>query len=258
MMEAPSVSARFRRILGALTLTCVSVLPLASRSAEAAGLTEDQQRAHALVEQSAERFQQGRFQEAVDLLTEAHRLDPQPILLYNRARAFESMGDLDGLSHAADDYGQYLADSPAAKDRPAVEKRIEIIRAEIERLQRPPPQVPAAIPLPVRHPSAVPWILAGVGGLGLVTGATVGVLALTKHQAALNDPMTDTSQDNTTARSFATAANITLVAGGALAVVGVTWGLLDLRGARASVSPAAGTVHPLVGPRWAGLSVVIP
>jgi tetratricopeptide (TPR) repeat protein len=247
----------------ALALACVG--SLFSADAWALGsATEDQQHAHTLVGQATERFQQGRFQEAADLLTEAHRLDPKPILLYNRARAYESLGDAPGLRRATEDYAQYLVDDPAAKDRLAVEKRIDVLRGQIARLEQPPPPAPPPEPtveVPERHPSALPWVIAGVGAAGLVAGGTLGGLALAKHDSAESpsSSMVSTASDNSAARSLATAANVSFLAGGIVTLAGVAWGIVDVRAATSHRSgPTVGSVYPWLGPRSAGVLVVIP
>ena len=51
------------------------------------GVTDAQQEAIALFQQSAEHYRAGQFQQAVDLLKRAYALKPEPVLLYNLSRA---------------------------------------------------------------------------------------------------------------------------------------------------------------------------
>ncbi len=83
------------RIWGAVSLTLLSCSILwAFASSEAqAQQTTAQDRALALFELSGEKYRAGDFEGAVELLTEAYDLFPEPVILYNLARAYEGMGE---------------------------------------------------------------------------------------------------------------------------------------------------------------------
>jgi tetratricopeptide (TPR) repeat protein len=196
-----------------------------------------QHRAKELFKQSAERYREGRFQEALDLLTEAYTLDPNPVLLYNMARAHESLGD---ARRAADTYRRYLDADPKAKDRGAIEQRIETLERQLqerEKLQRdasrqPKTRVRVVRAPPARQPNPVPWIIAGVGVAGLGVGLGFGVAA----QAAHNDAVDETTgrragELQARAERFSIVANVAFGVGGAAAIGGLIWGIVDVTSA---------------------------
>src|SRR3954468_23675548 len=79
---------------------------------------DDKQRAIDLFERSARAYRDGRFQDAVDLLLEARKLQHAPVLLYDLVRAYEA---LEKPADAADAYAAYLAEDEKAADRRAIE-----------------------------------------------------------------------------------------------------------------------------------------
>ena len=89
-------------------------------------------RAHALelAAESERAYKDGKFEKAADLLRKAHDTYPEPILLYNLGRALEGMGDQKG---AVDAYEQYLRDAKKIDDRPAIERRVATLKAQIEK-----------------------------------------------------------------------------------------------------------------------------
>ncbi|MFK8001970.1 MAG: hypothetical protein AB8H86_20410 [Polyangiales bacterium] len=82
-----------------------------------------------LYNEAAEDYSAGRFDDAADKLETAHRLFPEPILLYNLGRALEGGGDNEG---ALDAYREFLevADEDA-EERPMTRSRIEVVEGLI-------------------------------------------------------------------------------------------------------------------------------
>lgn len=234
------------RVVG---IALIVLLALPPRLAFADG-AEDRARAIELFRSSQGAYDEGRFAEAADMLEEAYRLDPNPILLYNLARARESAGQLD---LAAEAWRRYLRESPDADDRSAVEARLAAIEAQLEekaRLQRmleaeretakraeEEKQAAArreaearalAASRPASGPGALPWVVTGLGVAGVGAGAVLGVLASGKHDdandAASQQGAADLADE---ADGLAAGANIAFAAGGAVAVAGLLWWLLD-------------------------------
>src|ERR1700722_10227754 len=87
--------------------------------------TSDAERAHALYDLSAVAYEAGHFQEAIDLLLHAYELKPKPVLLFNRARAYEGLGD---QVKAIDAYEAYLKAEPTASDHGSIEQRLATLR----------------------------------------------------------------------------------------------------------------------------------
>lgn len=220
-------------------------------------------RAIRLFKKSQAAYQEGRFQDAASLLEEAYTLDPNPTLLFNLARAREGTGDVAGTIEA---YRRYLKADPKAKDRPAIERRIANLKAQLEErraleqkadeerkrreaLERqaeeekkrreaerlaapPPPPPPPPPPVKVVEPRNVspwPWIILGVGALGAGAGGVLGAMAADNHALAMDEPVQTTAKElDDRAQTFALGANIAFAAGGAVALAGLVWGIVDV------------------------------
>jgi tetratricopeptide (TPR) repeat protein len=92
-------------------------------------------RKHALelAAESERAYKDGNFEKAADLLRKAHDTYAEPLLLYNLGRALEGMGDQQG---AVDAYEQYLHDAKKIDDRPAIERRVATLKAQIEKVEK--------------------------------------------------------------------------------------------------------------------------
>ncbi len=229
------------RLLSVLAL----ILLLAPSGAFAQGEPpDDQEKAIQLFQKSGVAYKAGKFQEAADLLLEAYRLDPNPTLLYNLARALESAGDPEG---ALDAYRRYLSEAEEIPDRVAIEARVANLDRQVQEKRElrarlkaeqaakeaaaraaEEAQSLAAKPKPrVEGPGAVPWIIAGVGALGLGGGAVLGLMAQSEHQNAQDAAnQQETVKFNDSAQGLATGANIAFIAGGVVAAGGLIWGLV--------------------------------
>jgi tetratricopeptide (TPR) repeat protein len=245
---------RVRALLFALVLVALGLVSVTPVHAQSSG--SPRERAVALFAQSVTAYREGRFDEAATLLDEAYALQPEPVLLYNLARAREGAGQDDA---AAEAYRRYLAtegtneaDANAARARLAVlDRRIEERRALEARAAEREAQVAApAPPAPTTHEVAVaPWVVAGSGALVILVGGVLGGLMLDRSAAAQNAPIqTDAAAAQAQAESFAIAADV-LYGVGALALgVGVVWGIVDLT---SSSSPSSARLR--IGP--SGLSI---
>ncbi len=255
-----------RRAAGASGILAFLACGVSSAPALAAGPTpaatsgDADKQALELFEKSKVSYQAGRFQEAVTLLKEAYAKKPVPVLLYNLGRAYEGLGDQDAALQA---YTDYLAADPKAPDRGAIETRIATLKQQIDERERLKQEREAAeakaaqAPVERRAP-VVPWIVAGVGGAGVVTGVVFGVLAVSKHNSATNDPVqASAAQEQSDAKTFATVANVAWVAGGVVAVTGIVWGILASRHpSTPSEKPASVSLVPVVSPgRFEGVAL---
>src|SRR5262245_50652019 len=118
--------------LACLLVAGICTAPRAAFAQPKSGAAAKDAKAEALdlFNQSAELYRQGKFDEAARLLERAYEIHPEPVLLYNLGRAYEGLGD---NQKAIDAYTRYLKDEPNAKDRGALERRIETLKQQIEK-----------------------------------------------------------------------------------------------------------------------------
>lgn len=131
------------------------------------------------------------YADALKEFSEAYRISKRPALLYNIARCYEGMDQLD---KAIDNLQLYLQQSPGADDREAVQTRIKNLQERLQASSRlpihpprptqptqneePRPPVPQAAPQPAQlAPAATAqrhrvwtWVVGGVG-LGVLAAA---------------------------------------------------------------------------------------
>jgi tetratricopeptide (TPR) repeat protein len=241
------------RVAGVVTVTLVSALagatfvqPAFAQGKPAGSAAQTPQaRAADLFNKGAEAYRRGEFAQAVSMLQEAYSLDPQPVLLYNLARAYEGSGSND---LAIETYARYLEADPKAPDRGAIEQRLGTLKrqrderialekqrdaeraradqekADRERRQQEQPK--AAAP---HERSIGPYVVAGVGGAALVSGAIFGLMATSKHSTANQASTSQQSavDEQSSAKSLATISTISFIAGGVLVAAGVTWWFID-------------------------------
>jgi tetratricopeptide (TPR) repeat protein len=214
-----------------MAIALAGCLGPAAAAAQDEPADDPQAEALRLFEESKVAYREGRFDDAVSLLTEAHQLFPEPVLLYNLGRALEGAGEYARAVEAYDEYLEIAGDIP---DRGAIEGRVVTLRREIatrarlERLEstRRPPRPP---PRERERASAVPWIVAAVGGAGIAVGGVFGVLALSSHDDAESAPsQAETETLQADAEDRALIANVAFAAGGAVLAIGVVWGLVDV------------------------------
>ncbi len=209
----------------------LSLLVVPTRTALAG--PSDEAKAGQLFDKAEAEYQAGHFREAIDLLLEAQRLAPDAVLHYNLARAYEGLGELDP---ALASYRAYLEADPKTKDRGAVEARIktlEQLKADRAAPKPPPPERPVDEPQPSPPPetaSPAPWVIAGIGALGLGAAGVLGGLSLSKSNEA-EEPATsgeDAARLTAEAQTFATGANVTFGVAGAVLAAGLVWGIVDV------------------------------
>jgi tetratricopeptide (TPR) repeat protein len=207
--------------------------------------TTPAERAHALYDISATAYEAGRFQEAVDLLLRAYEITPKPVLLFNLARAYEGLGQ---WAKAVDAYEAYLKAEPKAADQGSIERRIAQLRkdladraalqkerdeaarrAERDRIIAIEQRKIAEAAEAARRRGPLPWVVASVGGAGLLAGGILSAVALKLyHDGQATAYIGPARQDLTDARGFARAGDVGFIAGGILAATGVTWGIIQL------------------------------
>jgi len=212
----------------------------AQRGEPATQPAEGEQDPAALFELADQYYRDGRYEEAAEILSQLAETIPDPVLLYNLGRAYESAGELES---AVDAYERYLEAAPNAKDADAVTARVGRLRERVAEEQAeaeddpppepPPPVVQSEPPTPAveRSPGAraAPWIVLGVGGATAATGLALALVASSKNRDARDEPVQSKAVSlDDDAQRFALVGNITMAVGGALAIAGLTWGLVRL------------------------------
>jgi tetratricopeptide (TPR) repeat protein len=188
-------------------------------------------RALDLFQKSEIAYERGHFADAIALLRQSYDLKHEPVLQYNMGRSYEGLGD---LAAAADSYEAFLNAQPNAQDRGALERRIATLRRQLADQQA---LEKKASERQARAPSAVPWVIAGFGAAGLVTGGVLGVLGGQRNSDAKTEPTYVGAQRlQSQAESLTKVANISFIAGGIILAGGVIWGILDVSAARKSRS----------------------
>lgn len=243
-----ALRTRLRAALSLVTIGLVFV-PTVAFGQAAGSKKSARKQALELFDQSAESYRAGRFDEAAKLLEKAYALHQEPVLLYNLGRAYEGLGEYE---KAVDAYRRYLEQAPDAKDRGALERRVETMEqqiAEKEKLEanqkrpedaasqqkqkkEPKQDKPAKADSGESwFPGPIPWIVAGVGVAGLAAGGYFGVRASSKRSEAADEPVQRRAADTfSEAESAASMANVFFIAGAVLTAGGVTWIVLDQSG----------------------------
>lgn len=258
------------------------VIALSASSAVAQSPTENRTRALELFEQSADHYKRGEFERAAELLREAYGLYPEPLLLYNLARALESVGDLPG---AIENYERYLAEGKDIEDRPAIERRLATLKEQLARTQTPsggetptPPvneggttaigpgvtdsqgtspgsTVAMSGDETAPRPRALPWFVAGSGVAIAAAGGVFGYLARGKEDDAHAAPVQqDASRLLDDARRDAQIANVLFIAGGVVFAGGVTWAVIERSRGGGKRTPTVAGARLDVAPAWVGLT----
>jgi len=185
-----------------------------------------------LFERGVALYGEGNFQAAAELMEEAYELHPEPILLYNLGRAY---GDLGEHQKAINAYRSFLEQEPEAEDREVIEQRIESFERELERRReeerlREEAERNASVPEEA-SPSVAPWVIAGTGLVTVGVGAVLGVMSGSARSSAEEAGSHESAaEDLRRAEDFATVANVSLAVGGAVALLGIVWGVVDVMG----------------------------
>lgn len=223
---------------------------------------DDRDEALELFEASDRAYKAGEFEHAAELLREAYSLYPEPLLLYNLGRAQEGLGDTSG---ALASYEKYLQEAKDIKDRGAIERRIETLKAQIakqeedarrraeeeERRRNAPPPPPVDDRTPAEKYG--PWITLGAGGLVTMTGVYFGIRASSTHDDAVATPIQrDAVELQRSAERSATIANVMFAVGGAAIVGGVVWKVWQWK------TSTTTRAHVVVSPTSVALEWVLP
>jgi hypothetical protein len=252
----------------------------------------DVERAHTVFLSGKGFLDESNYDKAISYFKDAYSIDCSvhgilPII----ATAYERKGD---KAEAIRALGEYVLRVPNTPDREVIERRIRNLREQLAQEKPtattavtaptatattaptatttadtsatatpPPPTVPTGNPPPPEgEHSAVPWVVVGVGGALLVTGAILLVVGSGKVSTANSAcpshvccPASVANAGNQ-GRTFETVG----VVGGIVGIVGVGAGLIWHFTEGGTAAASAGTTHgsyvsPVVTPGYAGMSL---
>jgi hypothetical protein len=220
-------------------------------------------------------FDEADYTTALNYFKDAYRRDcTKHELLVIIARAYELKGDKREAVHALE---AYLERMPNASDAEVQKRRIANLKREV--VDAPPPVAPSVSPpvsvtvattppasaesasssTPAAHHSIAPWIVVGVGGAVLITGAIllpVGAGKVSDAEKACPNhvcPSGDTTSidSGNSGRTTETLGAILLPVGAAAIAGGLIWHFMEPKAKTA----AAPRITPQMGPGYAGVTV---
>jgi hypothetical protein len=250
---------------------------------------QDSEAAHSAYNLGKRFFEESDYGSASHNFIDAFKLDcTKPELLLNIARANELLGNRPEAVHALE---TYLQRSPTmgADDKQQLQRRIDNLKAAIAAqitvaptptptvtpplaptTAPPPPIVPPPPPPPaeVAKHTALPWVVASIGGVAAVTGLIVYIVGAGDVSDAKNKCNGNTSSckdasavsEGNTGNHLETAGSVVGYTGIGIAAAGVLWHFLEPTGQASSTTTSAEapktSFAPLLGPGLAGASVV--
>lgn len=254
MLRARTLAFAFV-VLGTLATPAMAL----GQDREGRDLTEDEvARARNHFEAGRAYYDDGRYEDAVRELSEAHRITGHPDILYNLGQAYDR---LDRHDEAIEAYRGYLAQAEDAPDRARVERRIEELEELLEaeaRARRAETRDDAS----ALHGSDArggfgpwPWVALGSAGALAVGAAITGGLAFGTYgdldEACGSDRVCppDRQDDIEAGETLATVSSVLTLAAVVAAGVGVVLFVLDDDGEDA---PASAVVEVAPGPAPVG------
>lgn len=212
-------------------------------SGEASVSAGEDAQARALFEAGSTSYERGEYPEAYTLFVRAYEISHRPALMYNASQAAERAGD---LPHAVE-WAQRFVDNPDADrdERDRQRPRLENLRARLAASGHSEPDADDGFFMPI--PAFISYL---VGGAGLLTFATFGILTL-HEDSSLSDTCSArpcTSADLGDLHTFSRAAD----AGWIIGVAGVAAGtILWLLSPGDDERPAV-AFEPWLGPELVG------
>jgi hypothetical protein len=234
-------------------------------------------------------FDEADYPRAITYWEDAYRRDcTANLLLKNLARAYELYGQKRQAVVALE---TYLVREPTSSDKDQIQRRIEVLKKQIESEKAAPPpvtgpQTPATGATPVTPPPVTPEpaqpeaatgkrpiapLIVGIsGGVVLIVGAAVyagGAKDVTHYESLCPDHNCGTGPDATanasaanTARNKKNAGGVIMGIGAVGLVGGLIWYFVEPRSSAVSTTANAGTlqkprVDPALSPGFAGVAL---
>lgn len=204
-----------------------------------------------------EHYSAGRYAEAAAAMEQAIALDPNSeTLVFNLARIYELLGELDRAIHYGRRYREMVAYDPTEVERAdATLRRLDGAREwlALRQAEQAPELRPLAPREIVRERGVIDtafWAVLASGAGLLAAGGILGGVALSKQNSADNIVAADSLDQGervdlrNQADGLALAADVTIIAGGATCVAALLLYLLRVRTyEREASDPEAATAH---------------
>jgi tetratricopeptide (TPR) repeat protein len=266
-----------------LLFTTATFVPAVAQSAPASGAStypllctpdkvapSESEKAHAMYQAGKVHYDDKSYDLAIQQFREAYKRDcSKHDLLIIISRAYELKGDKVEALKALELYVERVPNSPdATSHRTGIENLKSQIRAATAAAAAASSSAPVAPPpVEVREHTVPPWIVVGVGGAAMITGAIVLITVPTlpsncnkdtsKCQATPNETKDQLAADQDTAGKAISQPGIglgVLLAGVGVTGIGLLWHFLEPTGPVEARSSKA-KLTPVVAPGFAGASL---
>ncbi|HWO26277.1 MAG TPA: hypothetical protein VNO30_46435 [Kofleriaceae bacterium] len=162
------------------SLLVLLALAAAPRAAHADAKTE----ARARMEKATELYGQARYADALNELTIAYVLDPQPAALYAIGQMHVQLGN---CQHAVLFYERFLSTNPDATPAAAAQEAIDTCKTKPDAVPKPAePKQPVA-PMAPPPPRSPPWYTDKLGYALASGGVVLGAAGLVAYMSARSD-----------------------------------------------------------------------
>lgn len=211
--------------MGVMVGVLVSLLFALSSPVAAQPSADERARVH--FEAGRGYYDQGRFEDAAREFEEAYRLSPRPQLLYNISQASREAGN---LPRAIESLRQYLAETPDAANRAALERRLRTMEEQQRGTQATAPMPEGPDPTGDEDSGGFPVgpVVIAVGGVAVIAGLITGWLAL-DAESSLEEmcpdgacpPSVDVDAEASRGQTLATVSDVLVFGGLAVAAGGL-------------------------------------
>jgi hypothetical protein len=248
----------------------------------------DVERAHTVFLSGKQYLEESNYEKAISYFNDAYSIDCSvhgilPII----ATAFERKGDRAEAIRALEEYQRR---APNAPDHEVIERRLRNLNDQLAREQAsaaaaappppaapppsapappaptaapppspPPPSPPPAPPEPqASGPSALPWVIVGIGGAALIAGGVTWLVGDSDVKSAeatckVHDPCSDPAavSKGNDGRTLELIGGPMFIGGVVVGTAGLIWAFLEAP--KRSPRPAA--VAPVIAPGYAGVGL---
>lgn len=238
----------------------------------------ESERAHTIYQAGKVQYDDKNYDAAIAQFREAYKRDcSKHDLLIIISRAYELKGDRVEALKALEMYLERVPNSPdASTHRNGIESlKRQIAAAPPPTVTAPPPSATTTAPPPaeVREHTVLPWLVVGLGGAAVITGAIFLVAApkvpsncsessgSCMARPTTGDPMKDGAQlanDRAQAGTSVgdrTGGLIAIISGAGVIGIGLLWHFLEPTGPVEKTGSTKPSLVPTVAPGYAGMSL---